>query len=147
MKVRHLPEDAFPFLTLAERDRLLSYGREEHFEPGGVILREGHRSDGIHVLINGRVAVEKERDGIGGVLDELRPGSVFGEVSYLAGIPPSASVVARTAVDVFVLEDLDQLLAADIAVAAGFYRSIASLLARRLRLTTEEHARAATTLS
>jgi extracellular factor (EF) 3-hydroxypalmitic acid methyl ester biosynthesis protein len=145
MTVRHLPDEAFPFLTLAERDRLLSYGRERHCEPGAVILREGHRSEAIHVLINGRVAVEKESDGIGVVLDELRPGAVFGEVSYLAGVPASASVVARTPVDVFVLEDIDHLLAADLAVAAGFYRSMASLLARRLRLTTDEHARVAGT--
>ena len=145
--VRHLPDEAFPFLTLAERDRLLSYGRQARFEPGGVILREGHRSDAMYVLISGRVAVEKESDSTGVVLDELRPGAVFGEVSYLAGMPASASVVARTPVDVFVLEDLDELLAADVAVAAGFYRSIASLLARRLRFTTEETARAATALT
>jgi extracellular factor (EF) 3-hydroxypalmitic acid methyl ester biosynthesis protein len=147
MTVRHLPDEAFPFLTLAERDRLLSYGREWHSEPGAVILREGHRSEAVYVLINGRVAVEKERDGTGVVLDELRPGAVFGEVSYLAGVPASASIVARTPVDVFCLAEIDQLLAADIALAAGFYRSMASLLARRLRLTTEEHARDATAIS
>jgi CRP/FNR family transcriptional regulator, cyclic AMP receptor protein len=140
---RHLPDASFPFLTLSERDRLLAYGRQQRFEPGAVILGEGHRSNAIHVVIDGRVAVEKLHDGNCVVLDELRTGAVFGEVSYLAGTPATASVVACCPVDVFILEDLDDLLASDTTLAAGFYRSIASLLARRLRLTTEEHARGA----
>jgi hypothetical protein len=53
---RHLPDDAFPYLSLAERDRLLAHGREQRFEPGEVILRERHRSRAIYVLISGRLA-------------------------------------------------------------------------------------------
>jgi CRP-like cAMP-binding protein len=140
---RHLPDDAFPFLTLSQRDRLLVHAWERRFEPGAAILSEGHRSHAIYVLAGGCVAVEKDCDGVGVVLDELRCGAVFGEVSYLAGMPASASVVARTAVDVFVLEEIDELLASDTDLAAGFYRSMASLLARRLRLTTRETARGA----
>jgi CRP-like cAMP-binding protein len=143
---RHLPDQAFPFLTLSDCDRLLEYGREQHFETGDVILREGHRSGAIYVLTCGRVAVEKEHLGESVVLDELRRGAVFGEISFLDGFPPSASVVAREPVDVFVLDDLDGLLAADPALASGFYRSLCTLLARRLRFTTNESARAATLL-
>ena len=140
---RHLPDESFPFLTLSQRDRLLAHGWQQHFEPSAVVLSEGHRSRSIYVLMSGCVAVEKECDGAGVVLDELRPGAVFGEVSYLAGMPASASVVARTPADVFVLEEIDELLATDVDLAAGFYRSLASLLARRLRLTTRETARGA----
>jgi extracellular factor (EF) 3-hydroxypalmitic acid methyl ester biosynthesis protein len=143
---RHLPDQAFPFLTLAERDRLLKYGHEQHFEAGDVILRERHQSCAIFVLLCGRVAVEKDQLGDGVTLDELRPGAVFGEVSFLDGSPPSASIVALEPVDVFVLDQLDTLLAADPAVASGFYRSIAALLARRLRFTTQESVRAAASL-
>jgi hypothetical protein len=46
--------------------------------------------------------------------------------------------VARDSVVVFVLEELDELLTSDPALATGFYRSLATLLARRLRFTTEE---------
>ena len=138
---QHLPDQAFPFLSLAERDRLRAYGREQHFQPGGVILREGHRSHAIYVLLEGRVVVQKEHSGRAVVLDELRPGAVFGEVSYLDSSPTTAAVVARGEVDVFVLEDLDAILASDPSLGCGFYRSIASLLARRLRFTTAESAR------
>jgi CRP-like cAMP-binding protein len=50
-------------------------------------------------------------------------------------------------VEVFVLDGLDELLAADPALASGFYRSMATLLARRLRFTTRESARAAALLT
>jgi CRP-like cAMP-binding protein len=143
---RHLPDPAFPFLTLAERDRLLKYGREQHFEAGGVILREGHRSSAVYVLLSGRVAVEKDHLGDSVALDELRPGAVFGEVSFLDGSAASASVVALEPVDVFVLDEVDELLAADPALSSGFYRSMATLLARRLRFATQESVRGAALL-
>jgi CRP-like cAMP-binding protein len=143
---RHLPDQCFPFLSLAERDRLLAYGREQRFEAGEVILREREQSHAIFALMSGRVAVEKGHFGVGVVVDELRPGAVFGEVSYLDGSLTSASIVAREQVEVFILEDLDELLASDPALASGFYRSLATLLARRLRFTTEETVSAATAL-
>jgi extracellular factor (EF) 3-hydroxypalmitic acid methyl ester biosynthesis protein len=145
-EIRHLPDHAFPFLTLTERDRLLAHGRELHFEPGDVVLREGHQSFAVYVLLSGRVAVEKEHLDESVVLDELRPGAVFGEVSFLDGSPPSASVVAREPVHIFVLDELDRLLTADPALAAGFYRSLATLVARRLRFTTKESVRTAASL-
>jgi CRP-like cAMP-binding protein len=143
---KHLPEDAFPYLSLAERDRLLAHGREERFAAGETILRERHQSRAVYVLAKGRVSVEKDHLGLGVVVDELRPGAVFGEVSYLDGSPTSASIVAREDVDVVVLEELDELLASDPALASGFYRSLATLLARRLRFTTEDSVTAATAL-
>jgi extracellular factor (EF) 3-hydroxypalmitic acid methyl ester biosynthesis protein len=142
-QARHLPDQAFPFLTLAERDRLLEYGRERHFEAGKVILREHHRSSAIYVVISGRVVVEKDHRGAAVGLDELRPGAVFGEVSFLDGSPATASIVAREPVDVFILDELDALLASDPALAFGFYRSMCTLLARRLRFTTQESVNAA----
>ena len=143
---KHLPDDAFPYLSLDERDRLLAHGREQRFEAGEEILRERHRSRAVYVLLKGRVAVEKDHLGVGVVVDELRPGAVFGEVSYLDGSPASASIVAREEVEVFVLDELDDLLTSDPALASGFYRSLATLLARRLRFTTEETVTAATAL-
>jgi CRP-like cAMP-binding protein len=143
---KHLPEDAFPFVSPAERDRLLAHGREQRFAAGDQIVREHHHTRAIYVLTKGRVAVEKDHLGVGVVVDELRPGAVFGEVSYLDGSPASASIVAREDVEVFVLDKLDDVLSADPELAAGFYRSLATLLARRLRFTTEESVTAATAL-
>jgi len=136
--VRRLPDDAFPFLSTAERDRLCAHGREQRYAPGEAILREREYSHAIYVLMSGRVAVQKDHLGLGVVVDELRPGAVFGEVSYLDGSPTSAAVVAREQAEVLILEELDELLASDPALASGFYRSLAALLARRLRFTTQD---------
>jgi extracellular factor (EF) 3-hydroxypalmitic acid methyl ester biosynthesis protein len=143
---RHLPDDSFPYLSMAERDRLLAHGHHQRFAAGEEILRERHQSRAVYVLLNGRVAVEKDHLGVGVVVDELRPGAVFGEISFLDGSPASASIVAREDVDVFVLDELDDLLTSEPALACGFYRSLATLLARRLRFTTEETVTAATAL-
>jgi extracellular factor (EF) 3-hydroxypalmitic acid methyl ester biosynthesis protein len=137
---RHLPDQAFPFLNLAERDRLVVHGREQHVPAGESIIRERHHSRAIYVLLEGRVVVEKHHLG---VVDELRPGAIFGEVSFLEGSPASASIVAYDDVDVFVLDELDELLGSDLGLASGFYRSLATLLARRLRFTTDDHVTAA----
>jgi extracellular factor (EF) 3-hydroxypalmitic acid methyl ester biosynthesis protein len=136
--VPRLPDDAFPFLSTAERDRLCARGHERRYEPGEAILREREYSRAIYVLMSGRVAVQKDHLGLGVVVDELRPGAVFGEVSYLDGSPTSAAVVAREQANVLILEELDELLASDPALASGFYRSLAALLARRLRFTTQD---------
>ena len=136
--MQRLPEDAFPFLSAAERERLGAHGREHRYAPGEAILREREYSHAIYVRTSGRVAVQKDHLGLGVVDDELRPGAVFGEVSYLDGSPTSAAVVAREEADVLILEELDELLASDPALASGFYRSLATLLARRLRFTTQD---------
>jgi extracellular factor (EF) 3-hydroxypalmitic acid methyl ester biosynthesis protein len=136
--VVRLPDDAFPFLSHAQRDRLCAHGHERRYAPGEAILREREYSRAIYVLMSGRVAVQKDHLGLGVVVDELRPGAVFGEVSYLDGSPTSAAVVAREQANVLILEELDELLASDHALASGFYRSLAALLARRLRFTTQD---------
>jgi CRP-like cAMP-binding protein len=133
----------FPFLSSEERERLLAHGRETTYAPDETILREGEPSHAIYVLRNGRAAVKKDHLGVGVMVDEFRPGAVFGEISYLDGSSTSASVVASEDVTVLVLEDLDELLASDPALAAGFYRSLATLLAGRLRFTTEDTVTAA----
>jgi extracellular factor (EF) 3-hydroxypalmitic acid methyl ester biosynthesis protein len=86
----NLPDQAFPFLSHTQRERLLTYGREQPYEPGETILREREHSHAVYVLASGRVAVEKDHLGVGVVVDELRPGAVFGEVSFLDGSPTSA---------------------------------------------------------
>jgi extracellular factor (EF) 3-hydroxypalmitic acid methyl ester biosynthesis protein len=133
------PDEPFPFLSPDERERLLAHGSERRYAEGEPILNERERSHAIYVLTNGRAVVKKDHLGLGVVVDELRPGAVFGEVSYLDGSLTSASVVAREQADVLVLEGLEELLESDPALASGFYRSLATLLAGRLRFTTEEN--------
>ncbi len=131
-------DEAFPFLSDEQRGLLLERTREEEYAAGSAIVAEDAVQGAIFIVKEGRVAVEKSHFGGRVPISELGPGALLGEISYLDRSPASASVVARTPVTVLVVEDIDDLLASEPAFASGFYRSLAVLLARRLRHTTED---------
>lgn len=134
----HPLEESFPTLSEAQLGILLGRSREQQYPPGTVILEEGSVASSIFVITDGHAVVEKTHLGGGVPINELGPGALFGEVSYLDGSPASASVVARTAVVALVIEDIEDLLSSDTALASGFYRSLAVVLAKRLRYGTED---------
>ncbi len=131
-------EEAFPFLDEEGRGLLRSQSREREYEPGDVILEEGTPFAALYVVARGSVSVERSHLGGAVPLRELGPGAVIGEISHLDGSPASASVVARTPVVAYAIEGIDELLGSDPVLAAGVYRSLAVLLARRLRFGNED---------
>jgi CRP-like cAMP-binding protein len=64
-------------------------------KPGDVVVREGERSDGLYVILEGAVEVRKVRDGSEVVVGQLREGDLFGEMSCLRKSPASATVVVK----------------------------------------------------
>jgi zinc transporter ZupT len=69
------------------------------------------------------------------VMTKLEPGEVFGEMALLTGESRSATVIARTTMELYQLkkEDFDSVLARSPHLAGALSRA----LARRLRATTE----------
>jgi CRP-like cAMP-binding protein len=94
-----LPEDAFA--------RLLSDLRLRRFSQDGVILREGERGESFFLLARGTVEVSKQVSGEELVLARLADGSVFGEMALVSREPRSATVRARTHVDLLELSRSD----------------------------------------
>ncbi len=76
-----------------------------HYEPGDVIIRQGEPATGFFVLEQGEVEVVRATDERpdGEVIATLGAGNFFGEQALLSQQPRSATVRARTAVDVLVL--------------------------------------------
>jgi glucose-6-phosphate 1-dehydrogenase len=74
------------------------------FEAGETIVREGDDADKMFVILRGQVDV-KDRNGK--VVKELRDGDVFGELGLLMQSKRTATVVAKTQCDVFVLRRSD----------------------------------------
>jgi CRP/FNR family cyclic AMP-dependent transcriptional regulator len=101
---------------------------ERIYEPGDVLLEEGTPGS-LVVLAEGAVEILKGDFRVN-VVDE--PGSIFGEMSVLLGIPPTATVRALERSRVFVVEDGLAFLSSrtDLALA------VARLLARRLNGVT-----------
>ena len=62
-------------------------------EAGDVLFREGDDGDVMYALVDGEV--ELLRDGI--VLEDVGPGSIFGEMALIDPSPRSATAKARTA--------------------------------------------------
>ncbi len=100
-----LPDDVF--------EKISSLLKEEHYEFGDIIVREGDPADAFYVLTSGRARAIKIMPNSDEVaLGALRPGDGFGEAALAEGGTRKATVRCSTAVDVLRLdrEDFLQLL-------------------------------------
>lgn len=125
-------------LTAAEILRLVSVAEHRLAAPGDVLVKEGDRSEGLHLLLSGAVEVRR------GVLfgARLGPGATFGETSLLEDRPPDASVVALEPSHVAVVgrRAFEVLSAQAPATALRLMRQLARSLSRRLRMANDEAA-------
>jgi SulP family sulfate permease len=115
--------------------RLADAGDSLHFAPGEAVILEGQQSDEIYVVAQGEASVEMTSAGGGLVqLAILGPGALFGELAYLLRTPRSATVRARTDLDVWRLSRsaLEALGEEAPAAALAFQHSLAARLADRV---------------
>jgi CRP-like cAMP-binding protein len=99
------------------------------FAAGEVLLDEGKTSGRLYVLSEGAAEVVRGDTVVATVTE---PGSVFGEMSILLGVPHTATVRAATAGYGYVIEDAREFLASHPEIAF----LIARLLAQRLNAAT-----------
>jgi CRP-like cAMP-binding protein len=125
----------FPYLTEQEENALLEKGGVSRFSPGSVIVREGDHHSAIYVIHRGEVRVERTSSGFPLELARLGPGELFGEMSFIDDAPAGADIVANGYVEAYVLDGqiLDPLLKKYPSIYGRLFRSLAALLARRLR--------------
>lgn len=83
------------FSGLAPRHlkRLADLTEEQRYMEGSRVVREGDIGDTFYVIFAGEAKVTSRT---GRVVNRLRPGDFFGEISLLDGGPRTASVVADT---------------------------------------------------
>jgi CRP/FNR family transcriptional regulator, cyclic AMP receptor protein len=83
------------FSTLSSRHlkRFADLAEEERIMEGATIVREGDIGDTFYAVLEGEAKVVSKS---GRVVNRLRPGDFFGEISLLDGGPRTASVVADT---------------------------------------------------
>lgn len=95
--------------------RLAAEGRERRYAEGDVVVHEGDAGGAFFIVLDGAACVSI--DGV--IVRTVRTGDVFGEVALLQGVGRSATVVAATDLDCFLLTswNLAGFLAAHEAVA------------------------------
>ena len=103
--------------------------KAETFRSGAVLIQEGGDDRKLFVLIEGQVEVLRSQTQVS-YIDE--PGSIFGEMSVLLGMPYSATVKALSGVKAYVIDDPMAFLGSEPQIAL----ELAALLARRLYYTT-----------
>ncbi len=99
----------------------------KRFDPGEVIIKEGDSGKSFYIIIEGKVEVVKDTEEGKIKLAELGEGSFFGEFAFLSGARRSASVIARTPVELLefteeLLEDLLRKYPMVAEVLVEFYR-------------------------
>jgi putative peptide zinc metalloprotease protein len=91
-----------------------------------VVVRQGQASGTLYIIIQGQAAVFKEAsDARPSLVARLGPQEFFGELEYLRGTPPLASVVAASELELLAIPHaaLDELLtSADERLSTGLER-------------------------
>jgi CRP-like cAMP-binding protein len=119
-----------PFLDPAEESALLATAPVKSFARDQMVFDQNVPLRAIFMIDAGSVRVEREDRGAMIPIAVLGTGEFFGEMSFVDGTPTSARVrMIDTAT-------LDTLNIVDPSFTGRFYRSIAAILAERLRLTS-----------
>lgn len=118
----------------ADAEWLAQIGTQQRVPPGAAIITEGQQAAALYVVLDGTlvavVGAPREQE-----VGRLSRGTIAGEMSFVDGFPPSATVRAREESLVLAIprERLEERLREDSAFAARFYKALAMLLAQRLR--------------
>jgi MFS family permease len=101
---------AIPFfapLPAPALERVMADVTRSEAEPGTLVIREGDRGDRFYVIVGGEVEVTRGGEHV----QDVGPGGYVGEIALLRDVPRTASVVAKSHVDLLTLEREPFLLA------------------------------------
>jgi CRP-like cAMP-binding protein len=119
-------------------DWLIESGQRLELQPGDVLIREGEPCDQLFLILDGGLEVSVAALTTSPIA-QLATGEVVGEMSFVDGQPPSATVIALKPCIVLAIScsQLRHKLQQDIWFASRFYRALAILLSSRLRSTVK----------
>jgi len=117
-----------------ELQRIASIVDVVHVQPGEVLIEEGAPARECFIVADGKASVTSRRRR----LATLGPGSIAGEMALLDNSPRSATVVAETPMDLYVLDA--RSFSALLRDVPSVSRKIMATLAKRLRETVDSPA-------
>lgn len=134
----------FRYLTYQELVKVLNITYLETYEAGAEIIKEGDSGEELYVILAGKVLVSRAAQEI----VELHPGVHFGEMALVDQSPRSATVTARDATRLLVVQrrSFYTLIRKEPVLAVKLLWSFVQVLSRRLRETNEQLSGARTAL-
>ena len=116
------------FLTPAGRDTLLKHSIERRFSTGELLWSEGDPSEGIALVLEGRVRIVRVSAGRQMVIHSGEPGATLGEVPFFTGDSyPATAVAAEPTRCLFLTHAaVTEAMAADPQLALFFLRRLSS---------------------
>jgi CRP-like cAMP-binding protein len=135
-----MPRSTLQDLTRNDWTLIESEAKRITLKLGQEIIKDGARIDHLYILRRGSASVELEGTTTRAVIATLSAGDVCGEMAFLEDSTATAAVVAKDEVEVDAIcaDDLRELVAVFPGFGVRFYRSLAVLLAQRLRETSKE---------
>ncbi|MCB0415685.1 MAG: cyclic nucleotide-binding domain-containing protein [Bdellovibrionales bacterium] len=117
---------------------LATYTSTESYKKGEVILSQNEENQNLYFLIKGVVDVTVD----GGLVASLdKTGDLIGEMSVISNRPSSATTLAATNVDVFVINSSEALSYTgedNLSLHLALYKLFASILTHKLNKTNEK---------
>lgn len=135
-----MPNNRLEYLT--DNDWILVSARAERrrYAPGEALIQEGARGETVYIIRTGVASVVLAGAGGKAPVAQLGPGDICGDMAFLEKGKATASVVAEEAVEADAIRaaELESLFESFPGLASRFYRSLAVVLARRLRVTSAQ---------
>jgi CRP-like cAMP-binding protein len=132
------------YLTVDDWILLEAKAVRRTFKLGEEIIRQGDWGGSIYIIRRGEASVELAGTGSRAIVAVLGPEEICGDMAFLEQGRATAAMVAKDVevdVDEIKAHDLREILEAFPRLSSRFYRSLALVLVKRLRVTTGELAR------
>src|SRR4030042_5315297 len=122
--------DIFKNLSYEDFSQIAEVAKELSFKKGEIIFEENSSADGFYIICKGKVEILKEGEDTDQheVLAVKTEGDVFGEMAIIDDLPRSATIKAKTDIELLKIskEDFNELLKSFSHISLDISRSICS---------------------
>jgi signal transduction histidine kinase len=120
----------FAELAAPDLERIAARARLEDVPAGTIVIEEGSAPAALYIVDTGELEVTKRGPGAPIVLNTCGPGDLLGELSVLENRPRTATVTARTATRLIVVDvtAIHELLRGSLAATLAILRGMATRL-------------------
>lgn len=102
LDLEKLTDKFIHFVQRQNIEHFLANFDREFYSAGETIIQKDTHGDVVYVVVDGRVSMHQKAPGVSSV--ELDVGSLFGELALITGWPRAFDVIAKTDVDLMVID-------------------------------------------